>query len=52
MDQDSTWYGVSLGLGDIVLDEDSAYHMERGTAAPNFSAHVNCGQMVVHLSYC
>jgi len=44
---------VGLGPGDIVLDGDSAPPPnERGIAAPNFSAHVCCGQTVAHTSYC
>jgi len=41
---------VCLGPGDIVLDGDQAPPTERGTAAPHFSAHVYCGETVVHLS--
>jgi len=53
MDQDATWYGGRLGLGDIVLDGDPAFaSTERGTAALHFSAHVYCGQTVTHLSNC
>jgi len=43
---------VDLGPGDVVLDGDSAPPMERDTAALQFSGHVYCGQMVVHLSNC
>jgi len=43
---------VGLGPGDIVLHGDPAPPTERGTAAPQFSAHVYCGQTVAHLSYC
>ena len=42
---------VDLGPGHMVLDGDRA-PPERGTAASIFSAHVYCGQMVDHLSYC
>jgi len=35
---------VCLRPGHIVLDGDPAPPMERGTAAPHFSAHVCCGQ--------
>ena len=43
--------GLSPGLaGHIVLDGDPA-PPQRGTA-PEFSAHVYCGQTVAHLSYC
>jgi len=31
---------AGLGPGDIVLDVNPAITTERGTAAPNFSAHV------------
>jgi len=40
MDQDATWY-LGLGPGHIVLDGDPA--RQRGTAPPQFSAHVCCG---------
>jgi len=39
---------VGLGQGDIVLDGDPAPPLppvKRGTAPPQFSAHVCCGQM-------
>jgi len=42
---------VGLDPGDIVLDGDPPPAPQRGTA-PQFSAHVYCGQMVAHLSYC
>jgi len=51
MNQDLTWY-VGLGPDDIVLDEDPAHPTERGTAVPQFSAHIYCGQTVAHLSNC
>jgi len=41
---------VGLGLGHIVLDGDPAPLPQRGTA-PQFSAHVYCGQTIAHLSY-
>ena len=44
MDQDEK--EVGLGPGNIVLDGDAAPQK-----AP-FSAHVCCGQTVVHLTYC
>ena len=40
VDQDATWYGVSLGPGHIVLHGDPCSPLKRGTAAPQFSAHV------------
>ena len=43
---------VGLGLGDIVLDGDSAPPTERGTAAAHFLAHVCCGQMIAHPNNC
>jgi len=46
---------VGRGRGDIMLDWDPAVPPppeKRGTAAPHFSVHVYCGQMVVHLSNC
>jgi len=45
--------GTEVGLlpGDSVLDGDPAPPME-GTAAPNFSAHVYCGQTVARLRNC
>jgi len=42
---------VSLGPGRIVLHRDPAAPPKRDTA-PQFSAHVYCGQMVTHLNYC
>jgi len=47
MDQDATWYTkVGLGPGDTVLDADAAPRPpKRGTAVPQFSAHVCCGQI-------
>jgi len=44
---------VSLGPSDIVLDGDPAElpHI-KGHSSPHFSAHVYCGQTVVHLSNC
>jgi len=51
MDQDGTWrcqeVGVEVGLGPghIVLDGDTApIPPKRGRAAPQFSAHLYCGQ--------
>jgi len=43
--------GVEVGLvpGHTVLDGDPAF--QRGTA-PQFSAHIYCGQTVARLSYC
>ena len=41
---------VGLGPGHTVLDGDPASPI-RGTA-PQFSAHIYCGQTVAHLSYC
>jgi len=46
MDQDATWYG-----GHIVLDGDPG-PPRKGHRSPPLSAHVYCGQMVAHLSYC
>jgi len=42
---------VYVGRGDIVLDGDRA-PPKNGNNTPLFSAHVCCGQMFVHLSYC
>ena len=36
---------VGLGPGHIVLDGDPAPLPQRGTAHPQFSAHIYCGQM-------
>jgi len=44
MDQESTWYGVGLGRGNIVLDGDPASPTQKGHSPPQFSAHVYCGQ--------
>jgi len=41
---------VGLGPGHSVLDGDPALPPQRGTA-PQFSAHVFCGQTVAHFSY-
>ena len=41
---------VGLSPGDIVLDGDPD-PPQKGHS-PQFSAHVYCDQMVVHLSYC
>ena len=35
---------VGPGPGHIVLDGDQLPSPKRGTSAPNFSAHVHCGQ--------
>ena len=35
---------VGLSLGDIVLDGDPAAPLQTGTASPQFSANVRCGQ--------
>jgi len=44
MDQDATWYGgIGLRPGDSVLDGDPAPPPQKG-GAPQFSAHVYCGQ--------
>ena len=46
MDQDVTWYGVGLGLRDIVFDVDPATPRKKGTPTPTqFLSHVYCGQM-------
>jgi len=44
--------GTEVGLGpdDIVLDGGTA--PPKRDMAPQFSAHVYCGQMVAHVSYC
>jgi len=42
---------VGLGSGCIVLHGDIASPSHKGHS-PQFSAHVYCGQMVAHLSYC
>ena len=51
--------GIEVGLspGDIVLDKDPAPPHEKGYSSPHFLAHVvlahvYCGQIVAHLSYC
>ena len=36
---------VGLGPGRIMLDGDPAPIPQRGTAPPQFSAHISCGQM-------
>ena len=42
---------VGLSPGHILLHGDPASPPKRGTA-PQFSAHVYCGKMDAHLSYC
>jgi len=44
IDQDETWHAGSLGPGHTMLDGDTAPPPQRGTA-PQFSAHICCGQM-------
>jgi len=46
MDQDATWYGGTVGLGPshIVLDGEPSPLQKRGTAPPQFSAHVCSGK--------
>jgi len=46
--------GMEVGLGpDLnVLDRDPAPLTKKSGTAPQFSAHVYCGQTVAHLSYC
>ena len=57
-DQTARWIKMPLGMelclgaGHIVLDGDPALSPIKGETAPEFSAHVCCGQTVVHLSYC
>jgi len=41
---------VGLSPGHIVLDGDPA--PRKKGHSPHFLAHVYCGQMVVHVSYC
>jgi len=36
---------VGLGPGHTVLDGDPAHPPQRGTASPQFLAHICCGQM-------
>jgi len=40
MDYNATWYGGSLGPGDIVLNGDSGLLSKRGTAAPTFRPYL------------
>jgi len=35
---------VGLSLGDVVLDGDTAPPAQKGTAPPQFSTNVRCGQ--------
>jgi len=45
MDQYETWHaGIGLGTGHIVLHGDPAPTPQKGGGAPQFSAHVYCGQ--------
>jgi len=43
---------VGLGPGDIVLNGDPAPPQKGTQQLPHFSAHVYCGQTVVHLGNC
>jgi len=43
---------VDLGPGDFVLYKDPAPTKNVQSPSCQFSAHVCCGQTVVHLSYC
>jgi len=49
MDHDTTWYG---GKPRPRQQCGPSSPMERGIAAPHFSAHVYCGQTIAHLSNC
>jgi len=44
MDQSATCMEVGLGPGHIVLDGDTASPPQKRCTAPQFSAHVYCGQ--------
>ena len=53
------WIKTKLGMevlldpGHIVLDGDPAHPTPKnGAQTTQFSAHVCCGEMVAHLSYC
>jgi len=52
MDQDTTWYRGRPWLRRHCVRWGPSSPKERGTKVPHFSAHVYCGQMVVHLSNC
>ena len=53
IDQDTTWYGGRPGpKRHFVRWGTQLSPTERGTAAPNFSAHVYCVQTVAHFSNC
>jgi len=41
---------AGLGQGDIVLNGTQLLPHGKGHSIPRFSAHVYCGQMVIHLS--
>jgi len=43
---------ADLGPGHIVLHGDPAHHPPKRNIVPQFSAHVYCGQVVAHCSYC
>jgi len=51
MDHDSTWYGGSLGPGQIGLDGDPAPH-GKGYSSPHFSASVYSGQTAGWILFC
>jgi len=58
MDQDATWYGDSLGPGDVVLDGDPAFSHGKGhSSSPlfgpcRFGLYVYCSETVAHITYC
>jgi len=56
--QTAGWIKMALGTKvdlcprDVVLDGDTTPPQKGGNSIPHFSAHIYCGEMVVHLSYC
>ena len=52
MDQEATSHGGRPRPRPHCVRWGPSSPTERGTPAPNFSAHVYCGQMVAHLSNC
>jgi len=40
---------IGVGPGHIMLDTDPAPPLQKGTGAPQFSAHVYCGQTARHI---
>jgi len=51
IDEDATWYGSRPRPRPHCVRRGPSYP-RKGHSSPLFSAHVNCGHAVAHLSYC